>query len=93
MVCLAEHDTNGERVALKHYSAALEISREIGDRQNEGIWLGNVGCVYEAQGRYREALVQYSSALGFAIEVGDRRVESYWLTYLGPRVSHERCTG
>jgi serine/threonine protein kinase len=29
MVYLAEHTTNGERVALKHYSAALEISREI----------------------------------------------------------------
>jgi tetratricopeptide (TPR) repeat protein len=32
--------------AIGYYEPALAISREIGDRRNEGTWLANLGLAY-----------------------------------------------
>jgi tetratricopeptide (TPR) repeat protein len=39
------------RKAIEFYEQALAIAREIGDRRNEGAWLGNLGLAYFHPGR------------------------------------------
>ncbi|MBI1881436.1 MAG: tetratricopeptide repeat protein, partial [Chloroflexi bacterium] len=36
--------------AIEYLEQALVIAREIGDRRNEGTWLGNLGNAYKDQG-------------------------------------------
>ena len=41
--------------AREHYEAALAIHREAGNRRVEGIVLGNLGALHQAQGRMEAA--------------------------------------
>ncbi|MFZ3050616.1 MAG: tetratricopeptide repeat protein, partial [Methanothrix sp.] len=53
----------------------LAIAREIGDRGNEGHWIGNLGAAYAVLGEPRKAIEYYEQALAIAREIGDRRNE------------------
>src|SRR5665647_1694071 len=64
-------------------SQALKIDLEIGDRRNEGAWLGNLGLAYSALGDAKKAIEYYEQALKIAREIGDRRNEGIWLGNLG----------
>ena len=69
--------------ALEFYEQALVIHTEIGNRRNEGTWLGNLGSAYDALGQVERALEFYEQALVIAKEIGDRRGEGVWLNNLG----------
>jgi tetratricopeptide (TPR) repeat protein len=71
------------RESIAYYEQALEIAREIGDRQGEGTWLGNLGDTYNSLGRYQEAIAYTEQALDIARQVGDRAGEGTWLGSLG----------
>ncbi|MCP4427837.1 MAG: hypothetical protein GY803_25420 [Chloroflexi bacterium] len=40
------------------------IAQEIGDRHDEGIWLGNLGHIYRNLGQYKPARECYEQAQG-----------------------------
>ncbi len=69
--------------AIGYYEQALEIHREVKDRQGEGATLNNLGLVYDALGKKPEALAYYEQALSILREVGDRRTEGTTLNNLG----------
>ncbi len=71
------------RKAIEYYEQALKISREIGDRRNEGNWLGNLGLAYADLGETRKAIEYYEQALKISREIGDRRGEGNHLGNLG----------
>ncbi len=61
--------------ALEHYSQALAIAREVGNRQHEGVILGNLADLHREQGRVSEALEHFQQGLAIAREVGNRQHE------------------
>jgi len=61
--------------AIEYYEKALEIAREIGDRQGEGADLGNLGNAYSDLGQVEKAIEYYEQALVIAQEIGDRQGE------------------
>jgi tetratricopeptide (TPR) repeat protein len=74
--------------AVKCYQQALAISREIGDRLREGIWLGNLGNAYSNLGEVQKAIDHYQQALVISREIGDRGGEGNWLGSLGNAYSN-----
>ena len=69
--------------ALAHYERAIDIYREIGDRNTEGGAVNNIGIVYLRLGRYDEAQAHFTRALAIHREIGDRTSEAVALTNLG----------
>ena len=65
--------------AIAHYTQALQIAREVGDRRGEGHRLGNLGIVHVHQGRFEHAIVPALTALQIARE----REEGLRLGHLG----------
>lgn len=57
--------------ALGHYEESLSISREIGDRANEGITLNNIATIYKSWGRYDDALKKLEESLNILREIGN----------------------
>ena len=45
---------------------ALAIARETGNRNDEGLWLGNLGTSYAALGQTQQAIAHYEQALTIA---------------------------
>lgn len=62
--------------ALELYEQALSITREVGDRADEGIILNNMGMVYNGTGHPGKALELYEQALLVTRAVGDRLDET-----------------
>lgn len=58
--------------ALDHFTRALRIVREIGDRAAEGHLLTDLGNVYWRSGRRLNAVEKFEAGLAIAAEVGDR---------------------
>jgi len=56
--------------ALKHYFEALEIDKELGNKNGIARRLGNIGVVYMEQGEYPKALKHYFEALEIDKELG-----------------------
>jgi len=56
--------------------AGLESARQLGERRDEGAFLGNLGLAYAALGETRRAIENYEQALAISREIGDRRGES-----------------
>jgi tetratricopeptide (TPR) repeat protein len=63
--------------------AAVESSRQIGDRKSEGDWLSSLGNAYHDLGQLERAIGYYQQALMITREVGDRRAEGADLSNLG----------
>ena len=57
---------------MKHYSDALKINEEIGDKRGIALIYSNIGGVYQIQGNYTEALKNNFAALKIREEIGDK---------------------
>ncbi|MBD2297572.1 tetratricopeptide repeat protein [Nostoc sp. FACHB-190] len=69
--------------AIEFHQQSLEISREIGNRNSEGLSLMNLGNAYNSQGQYQEAMDFYQQSLDIARQIGNRKAESNSLNNLG----------
>ena len=54
--------------AISHYEQAIVIARQIGDRRNEGIHLGNLGDALSKIGKWEDAEQHLSSAAAICKE-------------------------
>ncbi len=84
------HDNAAKRLnqgkltaALTLFTLLLEFTQALGNREDEGGTLNNIGLVYRNLGRLQEALDHYREALAISREVGDRQGESFALNNLG----------
>ncbi|MDJ0601822.1 MAG: tetratricopeptide repeat protein [Crocosphaera sp.] len=69
--------------ALHCYYQALDISREIGDRQGEGNSVQNLGFLYNYLAQYKQAIEYLQESLAIKREVGDHKGEACSYTGLG----------
>ena len=69
------HGHQGRLEQAIAYTQALQIARELGNRQYEGTWLGKLGVVHMEQGRPEQAIANTNQALQIARELGDRWLE------------------
>ncbi|MCZ8308225.1 MAG: tetratricopeptide repeat protein [Microcystis sp. LE19-98.1E] len=69
--------------ALQSWEQALQIYREIKNRQGEANSLGNLGIAYGSLGQYQKAIEFYQQSLTIAKEIGDRQGEANSLGNLG----------
>jgi tetratricopeptide (TPR) repeat protein len=76
-------DEEPKLTSIRTHGTALAIAKEIGDRRNEGNWLGNLGNAYSVQGQVERAIEYYEQALAIAKAIGDRRNEGADLGNLG----------
>jgi CHAT domain-containing protein/Tfp pilus assembly protein PilF len=68
---------------LDAYDEALQILREVGDRDGEATTLSNLGLVYDEIGEKQKALDFYGQALSILHEIGDRSAEATALNNTG----------
>ena len=71
------------REAFQSWQKALEIYREIGDREGEAKSLNNLGNAYESLGEYQRAIDFYQQSLAIFKERGDHWKEAASLNNLG----------
>jgi tetratricopeptide (TPR) repeat protein len=85
LACLALAYSNlGEkRKALTYHEQALVIYREVGNRSDEGIMLGNIGAVYSDLGEKRRAVAYCEQALEIHRETSNRVSEGIVLGNTG----------
>jgi len=73
--------------AIEHYTTALEIAQEIGDRYAEVHWHDSLGSAHEHLGEMHTAIEHYTAALEISREIaqkiGDRRSEAAQHVHLG----------
>ncbi len=62
-----------DRIAWLKTSA--QAARQLGNKEQEGLALGNLGNAYSALGETRKAIEYYDQQLGITRETGDRRGE------------------
>ncbi len=87
-----EADTQGRYDdALNYFHEALNLAREINERQGEGAILNNIGLVYDNQRQYSAALDYFEQALAIHREVGDRAGEGATLNNHWLVVSYSRA--
>lgn len=68
--------------ALEQKTAALASYRAIGDRAREGICLGEIGAVYQSEGRLALAKTFHAEAIAIHKATGSRRAEGVERSYL-----------
>ncbi|MBI1882051.1 MAG: tetratricopeptide repeat protein, partial [Chloroflexi bacterium] len=61
----------------------VKATRELGHRQDEGGFLGNLGNAYRVLGNIQRAIESYEQAVAIAREIGNRRNEGVFLGNLG----------
>jgi tetratricopeptide (TPR) repeat protein len=71
------------RRAIECHEQALEIARDLGDRQGEATHLGNLGLCYADLGETRRAIDYHEQALAIDREIGYRQGEAADLGNLG----------
>jgi len=69
--------------ALKFFQQALEIHREIDDKEGETIALDNIGNVYQIQGKLTEALKFFQQALDICRKIGYKKGKANALDNIG----------
>lgn len=74
--------SNFER-SLSYFNSALQCYRDVGNRNGEGIALGNMGAAYDSLGLYEQALIFYEQALVASREAGDLSNEGITLNNIG----------
>ncbi len=80
---IQQFDISQYREALQSWQKALEIYRDIGDRNGEANSLNNLGNVYQSLGEYPKAIDFYQQSLAIFQEIGDRNGEAKSLNNLG----------
>jgi predicted ATPase len=68
--------------ALADKEAALAAYRALGDRAREGICLGEIGAVYQSEGRLERARGYHAEAIAIHVASGSRRAEGVERSYL-----------
>ena len=72
------------KAARGHHLQALEIARDMGDREGQAISLDTLGLVYHHLGQNADALSSFRQALSHAAARSEIVVvEGYTLTHLG----------
>ena len=71
------------QTALESWQAALDIYRELNNRQGEAALLGNLGSAYDSLGEYQRAMDFHQQSLAIARDIGDRQSEANSLGNLG----------
>jgi tetratricopeptide (TPR) repeat protein len=78
------HYNLGEyRRAIDLYTQSLDIYRDTGNRESEGVVLGGLGNCHLSLGGYRPAIDLFTQALAIARDVGNRQSEGGVLGGLG----------
>ncbi len=78
------YDALGEyQRAIDFHQQSLEISRNIGDRNDDGNSLGNLGNAYDSLGEYQRAIDFHQLSLEIFRDIGDRNGEGKSLNNLG----------
>jgi len=65
------------------YREAMTIAREIGNWENEGVWLSELGRAYHELGQFKQALQVAEKALAIFRRISDRSKEAMELGNLG----------
>ena len=68
---------------LKEKYSMEELANLVGDKKNEGIFLGNLGGGYSLLGEYEKAIQHQKRAIDIAKEIGDKRSDGAYLGNLG----------
>ncbi|MCD4843428.1 MAG: tetratricopeptide repeat protein, partial [Methanosarcinales archaeon] len=68
---LAYSDLGQVDTAIEYYDQALVISREIGDRRGEVVWLGSLGNAYGYLGEVEKAIEYYVQGLTIGKNIKD----------------------
>ena len=71
------------RERVRWLEASAEAARKLGNRDREGMALGNLGIAYKDLGEPQRAIEHYEQHLVIARETGDRHGEGYALGNLG----------
>ena len=67
----------GEYVKAEEYlQKALQINREIGDKEGEALCYGNLGNVFQLLREYVKAEEHIRKALQISIDIGDKKKRS-----------------
>ncbi|MBD2586377.1 tetratricopeptide repeat protein, partial [Planktothricoides raciborskii] len=79
-----QYTTSQYQAAIQSLETALNIFREIGDRNEEGNALIGLGNAYNSLGQYQKAAEEfYQQSLTIKREIGDRNGEGIALNNLG----------
>ncbi len=78
-----QYRTGQFEAALKSWSAALILYRELKDRQSEGETLNNLGLVYRNLGDLNKAIEYHEQSLAIARELKNPQLEAFSLNSLG----------
>jgi len=62
------------RKAIEYHEQAMKIAREIGDKRNEGHWLGNLGSAYGNLGDPKKAIEFLKQSLDIGKAIEDPRI-------------------
>jgi predicted ATPase/class 3 adenylate cyclase len=69
--------------SLQYYADALDISRGLGDKTEEGNILSYIAATYNILGEYGESINRYKEALEIYRELGDMEAEGAVLNHIG----------
>jgi tetratricopeptide (TPR) repeat protein len=77
------HSLAEDKIAIQMHLKALEISKLIGDLEQEGAAISNIGNCYESAGNYQKALENYYIGLKIHREVENAHFEAISLHNIG----------
>ena len=69
--------------ALFHFQAGLDLATELGNKHLTAVGIGNIGLIYERQGKYNDAMELYVKDLALTEELGDKQGQSIALGFIG----------
>ena len=78
LLYLSEYDE-----ALRLFTKALSIFQAIGDSENEGVTLNNIGQIYKSWGDLSTALTYLEKSLSLCQSIGDKSGEGTMLNNMG----------
>ncbi|OYQ66127.1 hypothetical protein B9G53_05280 [Pseudanabaena sp. SR411] len=78
------HNSLGQhQKAIEFYQQSLAIAKQMGNRQGEGLVLGNLGNIYDSIGQPQKAIELFQQSLAIAKQLGDREGEGTMFLSLG----------